>query len=140
MTAPPDKLSIILFDGAFDRVHYGLATASAALAIGRAVTLFFTMGACRALLAGEGWRTMPVPSQDIDASGLDARFLERGTAGFEELLSACAALGAKIMVCEMGLRAMGIGTAELRDDLAYEEGGLVTFLEDASKDGAMLFI
>ena len=45
----PQKLSVIVFSGDYDRVHYALAMASAAAATNRAVTLFFTMAATRAL-------------------------------------------------------------------------------------------
>ena len=44
------------------------------------------------------------------------------------------------MVCEMGLRAAGLTSDDLRQDFQHEEGGLVSFLNDASADGAMLFI
>jgi hypothetical protein len=44
------------------------------------------------------------------------------------------------MVCEMGLRAVGLEGQPLRDDIPLEEGGVVTFLNDASNDGAMIFI
>ena len=40
----------------------------------------------------------------------------------------------------MGLRAIALEAAALRDDVPYREGGLVTFLTDASATGAMLFI
>lgn len=38
----PENLSIVLFAGGFDRVHYALVMASAAAATNRKVTLFFT--------------------------------------------------------------------------------------------------
>ena len=47
--SPPDKLSIVVYAGFYDKVHYALVMAAAAAAIGRPVTLFFTMGACHAL-------------------------------------------------------------------------------------------
>jgi hypothetical protein len=40
----------------------------------------------------------------------------------------------------MGLRAKDIKRSALRDDVAFVEGGLVTFLNDARADGAILFI
>lgn len=125
-----DKLSLVVFSGDFDRVHYALAMAAAAAATNRPVTLFFTMGAARALV---DWRTLPgaVADDDLRAKGL---------AGFDELLDACVALGATIMVCEMGLKALGIDPASLRTDLPVTPGGIVTFLADASKDGGMLFL
>ncbi len=128
MSAAPDKLSIIVYSGDFDRVHYALAMAAAAAAIDRPATLFFTMEAIRAL------------AKDGGAAERDAARAARGVATFEELLAACAALDVRFMVCEMGLRAVGLGTSDLRDDIVFEEGGLVTFLNDASASGAMVFI
>jgi peroxiredoxin family protein len=46
----------------------------------------------------------------------------------------------RFLVCEMGLRAMDLERQALRDDVPVEAGGVVTFLNDASGDGAMLFI
>ncbi len=146
---PPDKLSIVVFSGDFEKVHYALVMASAAAAINTPVTLFFTMGACR-VLADKGpdgeaaWRSLPVNFH----SGLAARtggdvddhFKQTKVAHFEELLLACAELGVRFLVCEMGLRAMDLEEKPLRDDLPIEQGGVVTFIEDASNDGAMIFI
>ncbi len=134
-SAPPDKLSIVVFSGDFERIHYALVMASAAAAIGRRATLFFTMEASRALLK-------PGPDgQDARRGGeKDRAYIENGIAGFEELLVSCAALGVRFLVCEMGLRALNIGRGDLRDDLGIEEGGVVTFLNDASATGSMVFI
>ena len=61
-------------------------------------------------------------------------------AGFEELLEAARDLGVRLLVCEMGLRAVGMARTDLRADLAVEEGGVVTFLADASRTGAIVFV
>ncbi len=152
MTDPntsPDKLSIIVCDGHFDKVHYALVMASAAAAVGRPVTLFFTMGACQVLgLEGadgkEAWRSLPVSAgvgEEGQSGGeLDDSFSSQGVATFEELLEACVLLEAKFMVCEMGLQAVGMKGVALRNDIPLEPGGVVTFLNDASKDGALIFI
>ena len=139
MTDIPDKLSIVVYSGDFGRVHYAFSMAAAAVAVDRPATLFFTMEAIRALAkprpdGAPGWHALP------GAAAEDAGFAERGVATFEELVSACAALGVRFLVCEMGLRAVDLSAADLRDDLIFEEGGIVTFLNDASADGAMLFI
>ncbi|MBF0393361.1 MAG: DsrE/DsrF/DrsH-like family protein [Alphaproteobacteria bacterium] len=135
-----DKLSIVVFSGGFERVHYALVMAAAAVASNTPVTLFFTMGAARALLNPDGWRRLPTEEPGLDAQAMDAGFASRGVATFEELLSACVALGVKVMVCEMGLRALNIDPADLRPDVPVDSGGVVTFLADASRDGGMLFI
>ncbi len=138
-TEPPDKLSIVVFSGDFERVHYALSMAAAAAAVDRPTTLFLTMGAIHALRprrpdGSPGWTALS------GAAARDAEFAERGVATFEELFSACVALGVRIMVCEMGLRAVGLVREELRQDFEFEEGGIVTFLNDASATGAMLFV
>jgi len=139
-TESPKKLSLVIFSGSFEKVHYALVMASAALATGREVTLFFTMDASRALLAPSGWRHLRSEVEGATATSIDLSFSTRGIGSFEELLSACASLGAKFMVCEMGLRALGLENDATRDELSIETGGVVTFLNDAKQNGEMLFI
>jgi len=134
----PAKLSLVVFSGDFARVHYALATAAAALAIDMPVTLFFTMGGIGALRragadGAAGWHVLEGAARDADFAAL-------GVARFDELLAACRDLNATFMVCEMGLRAEGLSHADLRDDIAYREGGLVTFLSDARADGSLQII
>ena len=59
---------------------------------------------------------------------------------FEELLEACVALGVRIIVCTMGLKAVALDETALRTDLGIETGGLVTFLTDARADGSIMFV
>ena len=140
-----DKLSIIVFSGEFDKVHYALVMAASAAATGTPVTLFFTMGALRALLApgavgAPGWRSMPSGGTESSGGTRDDDFQAKGVGGFEELLSANAEMGVRFMVCAAGLRALGLERGELRSDIAIEEGGMVTFLNDASRHGATVFV
>ena len=125
--------------------------ASAAQAANRQATLFFTMGACRVLLKkdihGEPpWRLMSLSSRDKQINVMqnggqrNDHFLNVGVGEFEELLSACVELGVSFMICEMGLRTEGITRSDLRIDIPFEEGGIVTFLNDASQNGTVLFI
>ncbi len=138
----PAKLSLIVYSGAFDKVHYALATAAAAIATNTPVTLFFTMDAIRCVTMADGvpgWHEA-IAEDGRDGARVDAEFAARGVGTFEELLSACVELGATFMVCEMGLRAKDIAPEALRADVPLTAGGLVTFLNDARADGAMLFI
>ncbi len=142
--SPPDKLSIAVFSGEFERVHYALVLASGAAAIDTPVTLFFTMGACRALAGHDGWRSLPVGGdsglKEGDGGAADDAFGDKRVGTFEELLSACIEMKVRFLVCEMGLRALDMTTDDLRDDVPFEICGVVTFLNDASGDGGMLFI
>ena len=140
----PDTLSVIVSSGAFERVHYALVLASAAAAIGKPATLFFTHEALRALGAADdhgvaGWRRLAADAAE-DGGAADDAWRARGVAGFEELLSACVELGVRFIACEMGLRVMGLAAGDLRADVPIEVAGVVTLLGDASADGAMLML
>jgi peroxiredoxin family protein len=143
--ASPDKISIVIYDHHFDKVHYALVMAAAAAAIGKSVTLFFTMGASQALLkegpkALPAWSKMPLSDEDGTGFERDLSYKQNGVAQFEELLEACVTLGIKFMVCEMGLRTKGIKNNTLRLDLSIEVSGIVTFLNDTSSSGVTIFI
>ena len=125
------KLSIIVQSGAFDRVHYAMVLASAAAAIDREVTLFFTMEGCRAL--------RPAGRLGAWAAG-EAALQEKGLATLEELFAAAVELNVRFLVCELGLRAAGLALDDLRDDLGIREAGAVTFLNDAGPDAQMVFV
>ena len=125
------RLAIIVQSGAFDRVHYAMVLASAAAAIDREVTLFFTMEGCLALRPAETLGTWAANDEALRRKGL---------ATFEELLAAAAELGVRFLVCELGLRAVGLALDDLRDDLRIREAGAVTFLNDSGPDAQMVFV
>ena len=114
-------LSVIVRAGDYESVHYALALASAAVAINKPAVLFFTMGGIRAL-------TGPPPG--VTGWGRDALNRGRGVGDFETLLQACVELGARFIVCEMGLRSLGMTRAELRSDVPFTVAGIVTLLEE----------
>ena len=142
----PDSLSIVVFAGGFDRVHYALVMASAAAATNRKVTLFFTGRALRTLVHEHepgvlGWHDLDAADDGSRPSERDRFFAKNGLATFEELLGACVALGVTVMACEMGLKALGLPPGVgLRPDVPVQRGGVVTFLNEASANGAMLFV
>ncbi len=142
----PDKLSLVVVSGDYEKVHYALAMASAAIAVNTPATLFFTMEAIKGLLKADGdgqpgWHALGHADGDAtSAEARDAEYAARGVATFEELFEACAELGATFMVCQMGLRAAGIEAGDLRDDISFTEGGIVSFLHDASATGSLVFI
>jgi peroxiredoxin family protein len=113
-------LAIIVRSDKYEDAHYALAMASAALAINQPAVLFFTMGGLRALMT-------PPQLQDWARDALNR---ERGVGDFETLLQACIELGARFIVCEMGLRSLGIDRATLRSDVPFTVAGIVTLLEE----------
>ena len=124
----PEQLSLIIQSSDRERVYYALVMAAAALAIGKPVTLFFTMDGTHALT-----RSWIDESEEVERHAA-------GIADMDELLSSCAELKGRFMVCETGLRAAGLQLGDLRDDIPVEQGSAVSFLSDASRHGAMLYI
>lgn len=118
-----DPLGLIFLSGDYRRVHFGLAMAAAALATNRPAVLFFTMEGCRALLRDHGWRDL---AGDPPPAVQDSAFGRKGVGTFEDLMEGCGALGGRFLVCDMGLRAMDIDSAQLREDLPIEVAGLAT--------------
>lgn len=139
-----DRLGVIAFSGDVERVHYALALASAAAAVNIPATLFFTMGAIRALLKDgadgtPGWHALSAGESGLAPAAREAVLKKRGAATFAELLAACADLRVTFMVCEMGLRAIGIEAEDLRSDIAISQGGIVT-LYRATEGGRIVFV
>lgn len=121
MTTSEGGLSLIIRSGDYESVHYALALASAALAVNKPAVLFFTM---------KGLRALAGPPPGLDDWGRDALMRERGIGDFETLLQACVELGGRFIVCEMGLRALGIDRSTLRTDIPFTVAGIVTLLEE----------
>ena len=142
----PETLAIAVFAGGFDRVHYALVMASAAAATNRKVTLFFTGRALRCLVQENepglfGWHDLDAADDGSSPAERDRWFAANGLATFEELLGACVALGVTIMACEMGLKALALPAgSRLRADVPVKPGGVVTFLNEAPRSGAILFV
>jgi peroxiredoxin family protein len=113
-------LSIVVRSARYEDAHYALAMASAALAVNQPAVLFFTMGGLRALMAPPA----------LDNWERDALNRQRGVGDFETLLQACIELGARFIVCEMGLRSLAIDRASLRTDVPFTVAGIVTLLEE----------
>lgn len=121
MKSTEGGVSVIVRAGDYESAHYALALAAAALAVNKPAVLFFTMAGVRALMG-------PPPS--VDDWPRDAQNRERGVGDFETLLAACVELGARFIVCEMGLRSLDIDRASLRADVPITIAGIVTLLEE----------
>ncbi len=141
-----DRLSLIVFSGDYDRVHYAFVMASAAAATNRPVTMFFTMVAIKALLAprpdsSPGWAALAPTDIGKSAVDRDSAHDKAGIATLEELIQACVEFDVTVRVCEMGLIAEGLSSRDFRADIAVTEGGMVAFLAEAEKDsGRIVFI
>jgi peroxiredoxin family protein len=134
------KLSLVVASGTYEKVHYAFVMAAGAAAVGIPVTMFFTMGASRAVLSGAGWHELTCEVSGMSAKHRDEDFAEKGVATLDDLIESSAELGVTFMVCEMGLVAEGLKGIPLREDLSVEVTGVVTFFDDAQPGGSIVYI
>lgn len=136
-------LSLIVFSGDFDRVHYALAMASAAAATDRPVTLFFSGGGLNLFLTHAsdgtpGWAALN--STEIGKSPIEKNeeLKKCGIGTIEELALACVDLNVSFYRCDMGVKAAKLDASMFRTDIPTISGGLVSFLSEAEKEGSQI--
>ncbi|GIV11619.1 MAG: hypothetical protein KatS3mg020_1110 [Fimbriimonadales bacterium] len=157
--SPENRLSMVVFSGDLDRVLAAFVIASGAAASGMEVSMFFTFWGLTALRQKResrgktffqrlmGWMT-PVGTRGLGVSkmnfgGISAKMLrsmmrQQGVPQIEEMAQMARDLGVRIVACQMSMDVMGIHKEELLDGI--EVGGVATFLGDATKSKATLFI
>lgn len=157
--SPENRLSMVVFSGDLDRVLAAFVIASGAAASGMEVSMFFTFWGLTALRQKResrgktffqklmGWMT-PVGTRGLGVSkmnfgGIGAKMLrtmmrQQGVPQIEEMAQMTRDLGVRIVACQMSMDVMGIHKEELVDGI--EVGGVATFLGDATKSRATLFI
>ncbi len=156
---PDNRLSMVVFSGDLDRVLAAFVIASGAAASGMEVSMFFTFWGLTALRQKResrgktlfqklmGWMT-PVGTRGLGVSkmnfgGVGAKMLrtmmrQQGVPQIEEMAQMARELGVRIVACQMSMDVMGIHKEELVDGI--EVGGVATFLGDATRSRATLFI
>lgn len=126
-------LALIVHSGAYDRVAYAYAMATAAAAVNRPTILFLTGEAIR-VLTPDGWRRLAGDPER--QAGIER---DRGVASLPDLLGVAADLGIRTIACEMALRRLGLTAADLDSGTEIEVAGLVT-LYGAATGGQTVFI
>jgi len=156
---PEDRVSMVVFSGDLDRVLAAFIIATGAAAVGQEVSMFFTFWGLSALKQGSHGQDKaffeklmavmsPGSSQDLPVSrmnyfGIGAKMLrkmmkDKNVSSLEELMDLARDLDVKMIACEMSRDVMGIKDEELVDGL--ESGGVASFLGDALRSRASLFI
>ena len=157
--APDDRVTIIVFSGYLDRVLAAFIIATGAAAMGQQVSMFFTFWGLSVLKKDTelGGKTLfqkmmammsPGSSQALPVSkmnyfGVGAKMLrsmmkDKNVSSLEDLIALAREMGVRMIACEMSRDVMGIKESELVGGL--ECGGVATFLGDALKSRASLFI
>ena len=156
---PDNRLSLVVFSGDLDKVLAGFVIATGAAAVGMDVSVFFTFWGLSALKRGRSFKGKALPEKAFalltpggshslglsqrNFAGVGARLMrkmmrDKGIASLEELLQMARDMGVRFVACQMSMDVMGIRREELLDGV--EVGGVATFLGDAARSKAALFI
>ncbi len=156
---PEDRLTMVVFSGELDRVLAALIIATGAAAMGQKVSMFFTFWGLNALrqqkrLRGKPWTQklmtllspagptqLPLSKMHFFGAGaamLKSLMKQKNVSSLEELFQLARDLGVRMVACEMSRDVMGIDEQELVSGLEF--GGVATFLGDALRSRATLFI
>jgi peroxiredoxin family protein len=157
--APEDRVTIIVFSGYLDRVLAAFIIATGAAAMGQQVSMFFTFWGLSVLKKGTEFagktlfqKMMAImspgsshglPVSKMNYFGVGAKMLRsmmnaKNVSSLEDLIALAREMGVRMIACEMSRDVMGIKESELVGGL--ECGGVATFLGDALKSRASLFI
>jgi peroxiredoxin family protein len=156
---PDNRVSLVVFSGDLDKVLAGFVIATGAAALGMEVSMFFTFWGLSSLKKGRRFRgkgflekaftvLTPGGSKSLGLSqrnfaGIGAQLMrkmmrDKQIASLEELVQMAREMGVRFVSCQMSMDVMGIAQSELIDGI--EVGGVATFLGDAARSKAALFI
>jgi peroxiredoxin family protein len=156
---PDNRVSLVVFSGDLDKVLAGFVIATGAAAVGLEVSLFFTFWGLSALKKGRRFRgknllekafalLTPGGSRSLGLSqrnfaGVGALLMrkmmrDKQVTSLEGLIQMARDLGVRFVACQMSMDVMGITRDELLDGV--EVGGVASFLGDAARSKAALFI
>lgn len=156
---PEDRVTLVVFSGDLDRVIAAHVIATGAAALGQQVSMFFTFWGLSALkksreldhkhifekmmavMTPAGSQSLPVSKMNyfgVGAKMLRAMMKNKNVASLEDMMQMTREMGVRIIACEMSRDLMGIHDSELIE--GPECGGVATFLADALRSRATLFI
>jgi peroxiredoxin family protein len=154
-----DRLAMVVFSGDLDKAIAAFIIASGAAALGLKVSMFFSFWGINIIkkdrryadknLLEKGFTAMMpgnsknLPLSQMNYFGMGAKLIrkvmkDKGVATIEELIETAQGLGVRLVSCTMSQELLGISKQELME--GTEDGDVVTFLGDASRAKATLFI
>ncbi len=154
-----DRLAMVVFSGDLDKAIASFIIATGAAAMGLEVSMFFTFWGLSVIkkqtkFAGKnvleqgfaavlpgGSKNLPLSQMSFFGAGskiIRKLMRDHDVASLEELIGMAQEFGVRMVACEMSQELLGIHDEELMDGV--EHGGVATFMGDAARAKASLFI
>lgn len=156
---PEDIVSLVIFSNDMDRILAGYVIALGALGMGMKVSMYFTFWGLSAIkkgttLSGKDFKQKmvnlmtPAKQEELSLSKMNfggmgpamfkALMKEKGVASLKEMREIAQEMGTRMIGCSMAMDVMGVREEEFVPGV--ELGGVATFLDDALKARATLFL
>jgi peroxiredoxin family protein len=154
-----DRLSLVVFSGDLDRAIAAFIIATGAAAMGMEVSMFFTFWGLNVVkkeknyegknILEKGFTAMmpagtgQLPLSQMNFFGAGAKIIRKlmndhEVTSIEEFVEMAQEFGVRMVACDMSRELLGIRDEELIDGLEF--GGVATFMGDAARSKASLFI
>jgi peroxiredoxin family protein len=136
------KTTIVLHSGDMDKIYSALIIGNGALAMGMEAAIYFTFWGLQRLQKG-GLEKGPLSKMNFLGLGkwmIKQRMKKANVASLEQLLQDFKELGGQIIACEMTMEIMGIGKADLREELIDTYGAVGSYIQEARDSEITLFI
>ncbi|MCA9974936.1 MAG: DsrE/DsrF/DrsH-like family protein [Anaerolineales bacterium] len=154
-----DRLAMVVFSGDLDKAIASFIIATGAAAMGLDVSMFFTFWGLSvikkktkfadktileqgfaAMLPG-GSKNLPLSQMSFFGAGskiIRKLMKDHDVTSLEEMIGMAQEFGVRMVACEMSKELLGVHDDELIDGIEF--GGVATFMGDASRAKASLFI
>jgi peroxiredoxin family protein len=140
--ARPEKITMIVHSGDFDKIYSAFIIGNGALAMGMEASMYFTFWGLSRLKRG-ALGSGPLSKMHMLGLGkwmVKRRMKKANVVSLERLAQDYKELGGKIFACDMTMDIMGIAKEQLRTDLISEYCAVGTYINEARGSTVTLFI
>lgn len=140
--AAPEKITIIVHSGDFDKIYSAFIIGNGALAMGMEASLYFTFWGLTRLKQGK-LDSGPLSKMHMLGMGkwmIKRRMKDKNVRALRALASDFKDLGGRIFACDMTMDLMGVKAEDLEQELIEEYCAVGTYIKEARGSTVTLFI
>ena len=138
----PEKITIIVHSGDFDKIYSAFIVGNGALAMGMEASLYFTFWGLSRLKKGK-LDSGPLSKMHMLGMGkwmIKRRMKDKNVRALQAMARDFKDLGGKIFACDMTMDIMGVKAEDLEQELIEEYCAVGTYIREARESVVTLFI
>jgi peroxiredoxin family protein len=140
--AKPEKITIIVHSGDFDKMYSAFIIGNGALAMGLEASMYFTFWGLSRLKKGK-LDSGPLSKMNMLGLGklmIKNRMKKQNVRSLPDMARDFKELGGKIFACDMTMGIMGVTAEQLEQELIEEYCAVGTYIREARESTVTLFI